>query len=122
MLELEPAIADLASGCAETRHTLFLGRSAHYSVAMEGARKLKKISHIHAEAYAAGKLQHGPLAPVDDIMPVVTVAPSDDLLDKLKSNVREVRARGGRLINYVCEQACLYEDYSIRNLSLPKSR
>lgn len=121
VLELEPAIAELANGFAEKRHTLFLGRGAHYPVAMEGALKLKEISYIQAEAYAAGELKHGPLALVDDEMPVVTVAPSDDLLEKLKSNLQEVRARGGRLINFVCEQAGLNDDDGIRNLPLPKA-
>lgn len=121
VLELEPAIAELANGFADKRHTLFLGRGVHYPVAMEGALKLKEISYIHAEAYAAGELKHGPLALVDDEMPVVTVAPSDELLEKLKSNLQEVRARGGRLINFVCQQAGLNNDDGIRNLPLPKA-
>ncbi|MCL7939455.1 glutamine--fructose-6-phosphate transaminase (isomerizing) [Halomonas sp. ATCH28] len=120
VLELEPAIAELANGFAEKRHTLFLGRGAHYPVAMEGALKLKEISYIHAEAYAAGELKHGPLALVDDAMPVVSVAPSDALLEKLKSNLQEVRARGGRLINFVCERAGLEDEEGMRNFPLPK--
>ncbi|MNO93072.1 Glutamine--fructose-6-phosphate aminotransferase [isomerizing] [compost metagenome] len=83
---------------AEKNHTLFLGRGAQYPVAMEGALKLKEISYIHAEAYPAGELKHGPLALVDADMPVVTVAPNNELLEKLKSNLQEVRARGGELI------------------------
>ncbi|MDZ7852551.1 MAG: glutamine--fructose-6-phosphate transaminase (isomerizing) [Halomonas sp.] len=120
VLKLEPAIAELAHGFAEKRHTLFLGRGAHYPVAMEGALKLKEISYIHAEAYAAGELKHGPLALVDDAMPVVSVAPSDALLEKLKSNLQEVRARGGRLINFVCERAGLEDEEGVRNFPLPK--
>jgi glutamine---fructose-6-phosphate transaminase (isomerizing) len=120
VLELEPAIAQLAARFADKHHTLFLGRGPHYPVAMEGALKLKEISYIHAEAYAAGELKHGPLALVDDDMPVVTVAPSDDLLEKLKSNLQEVRARGGQLINFVCEQAGLEEGEGVTNLVLPK--
>ena len=83
---------------AEKHHTLFLGRGAQFPVAMEGALKLKEISYIHAEAYPAGELKHGPLALVDNDMPVVTVAPNNELLEKLKSNLQEVRARGGELI------------------------
>jgi glucosamine--fructose-6-phosphate aminotransferase (isomerizing) len=83
---------------ADKHNALFLGRGAHYPVAMEGALKLKEISYIHAEAYPAGELKHGPLALVDASMPVVAVAPNNDLLEKLKSNLQEVRARGGELI------------------------
>jgi glucosamine--fructose-6-phosphate aminotransferase (isomerizing) len=82
---------------AKKQHALFLGRGLHYPVALEGALKLKEISYIHAEAYPAGELKHGPLALVDREMPVVTVAPNDALLEKLKSNMQEVRARGGQL-------------------------
>ena len=78
-------------------HTLFLGRGANYPVALEGALKLKEISYIHAEAYPAGELKHGPLALVDEDMPVIAVAPNNQLLEKLKSNLEEVRARGGEL-------------------------
>ena len=97
-LELEPAIIDLAAQFIHREHALFLGRGAHYPVALEGSLKLKEISYIHAEAYPAGELKHGPLALVDEDMPVVAVAPNGPLLDKLKSNLQEVRARGGRLI------------------------
>jgi glucosamine--fructose-6-phosphate aminotransferase (isomerizing) len=79
------------------QHALFLGRGIHYPIAMEGALKLKEISYIHAEAYAAGELKHGPLALVDSDMPVIAVAPNDQLVEKLKSNLQEVRARGGEL-------------------------
>ncbi len=97
ILELEPQIAGWAERFATKRHALFLGRGMHYPVALEGALKLKEISYIHAEAYPAGELKHGPLALVDADMPVVTVAPNDVLLEKLKSNMQEVRARGGEL-------------------------
>jgi glucosamine--fructose-6-phosphate aminotransferase (isomerizing) len=96
-LQLEPAIAKLAEAFVDKRHALFLGRGAQYPVAMEGALKLKEISYIHAEAYAAGELKHGPLALVDEDMPVIAVAPNNQLLEKLKSNLEEVRARGGQL-------------------------
>jgi glucosamine--fructose-6-phosphate aminotransferase (isomerizing) len=82
---------------ADKAHVLFLGRGIHYPIAMEGALKLKEISYIHAEAYAAGELKHGPLALVDKYMPVIAIAPNDALLEKLKSNLQEVRARGGEL-------------------------
>jgi glucosamine--fructose-6-phosphate aminotransferase (isomerizing) len=97
-LKLEPAIMALAGEFIHHEHALFLGRGAQYPVALEGSLKLKEISYIHAEAYPAGELKHGPLALVDENMPVVAVAPSGPLLDKLKSNLQEVRARGGRLI------------------------
>ncbi|MCW8808103.1 MAG: glutamine--fructose-6-phosphate transaminase (isomerizing) [Rhodanobacter sp.] len=97
-LQLEPAIIELAGEFIHHQHALFLGRGAHYPVALEGSLKLKEISYIHAEAYPAGELKHGPLALVDENMPVVAVAPNGPLLDKLKSNLQEVRARGGRLI------------------------
>ncbi|TAL85213.1 MAG: glutamine--fructose-6-phosphate transaminase (isomerizing) [Rhodanobacter sp.] len=97
-LQLEPAIIELAGEFIHRQHALFLGRGAHYPVALEGSLKLKEISYIHAEAYPAGELKHGPLALVDEEMPVVAVAPNGPLLDKLKSNLQEVRARGGRLI------------------------
>ena len=89
--------SELAQLFVDKHHALFLGRGSHYPIAMEGALKLKEISYIHAEAYAAGELKHGPLALVDEDMPVVTVAPDDELLEKLKSNLQEVRARGGEL-------------------------
>ncbi len=97
-LKLEPAIIELAGSFIHHQHALFLGRGANYPVALEGSLKLKEISYIHAEAYPAGELKHGPLALVDEHMPVVAVAPNGPLLDKLKSNLQEVRARGGRLI------------------------
>lgn len=97
VLELEPEIAQWAQGFAMKHHALFLGRGRHWPIAMEGALKLKEVSYIHAEAYAAGELKHGPLALVDKNMPVISVAPNDELLEKLKSNLQEVRARGGEL-------------------------
>jgi len=97
-LKLDNQIAVLAERFADKQHALFLGRGAHYPIALEGALKLKEISYIHAEAYPAGELKHGPLALVDDNMPVVAVAPNDQLLEKLRSNIQEVRARGGRLL------------------------
>ena len=97
VLALEPQIIAWAGQFARKEHALFLGRGRHFPIALEGALKLKEISYIHAEAYAAGELKHGPLALVTDDMPVVTVAPNDALLEKLKSNMQEVRARGGQL-------------------------
>ncbi len=97
VLALEPQIIAWADRFASKEHALFLGRGLHYPIALEGALKLKEISYIHAEAYPAGELKHGPLALVDANMPVVTIAPNDELLEKLKSNMQEVRARGGEL-------------------------
>jgi len=96
-LQMDPAIAKLAELFAEKHHALFLGRGPMFPVALEGALKLKEISYIHAEGYAAGELKHGPLALIDEAMPVVVVAPNNELLDKLKSNIQVVRARGGQL-------------------------
>ncbi len=92
------------------QHALFLGRGAQYPVALEGSLKLKEISYIHAEAYPAGELKHGPLALVDEDMPVVAVAPNGPLLDKLKSNLQEVRARGGELIVFADINAAMDVD------------
>ena len=97
VLKLEPQVARWAEHFAGKQHALFLGRGMHYPIALEGALKLKEISYIHAEAYAAGELKHGPLALVDKDMPVIAIAPNDALLEKLKSNLQEVRARGGEL-------------------------
>ncbi|MHC8404979.1 MULTISPECIES: glutamine--fructose-6-phosphate transaminase (isomerizing) [unclassified Pseudomonas] len=104
-LAMDSTVEKIAELFAEKNHTLFLGRGAQFPVAMEGALKLKEISYIHAEAYPAGELKHGPLALVDNDMPVVTVAPNNELLEKLKSNLQEVRARGGELIVFADEQA-----------------
>ncbi len=103
-LELDEEIRALATDFVAKEHALFLGRGTHYPVAMEGALKLKEISYIHAEAYAAGELKHGPLALVDAEMPVVAVAPNNALIDKLRSNMEEVRARGGQLYLFVDEK------------------
>ncbi len=97
VMKLEPSIIKMAEHFDQKEHALFLGRGIHYPIAMEGALKLKEISYIHAEAYPAGELKHGPLALIDSEMPVIAVAPNDDLLEKLKSNLQEVRARGGEL-------------------------
>jgi glucosamine--fructose-6-phosphate aminotransferase (isomerizing) len=97
VLALEPQIISWAQEFKVRENALFLGRGLHYPIALEGALKLKELSYIHAEAYPAGELKHGPLALVTDAMPVVTVAPNDTLLEKLKSNMQEVRARGGVL-------------------------
>jgi glucosamine--fructose-6-phosphate aminotransferase (isomerizing) len=97
VLALEPQVIAWSEDFAKMENALFLGRGLHYPIALEGALKLKEISYIHAEAYPAGELKHGPLALVTSAMPVVTVAPNDALLEKLKSNMHEVRARGGVL-------------------------
>ncbi len=102
-LKMDAEIRVLAERFVDKQHALFLGRGTHWPVAMEGALKLKEISYIHAEAYAAGELKHGPLALVDETMPVIAVAPNDRLIDKLKSNLEEVRARGGELYAFVDE-------------------
>ncbi|MDQ3287177.1 MAG: glutamine--fructose-6-phosphate transaminase (isomerizing) [Pseudomonadota bacterium] len=104
-LNLEPQIAAWASHFAPKEHALFLGRGVHYPIAMEGALKLKEISYIHAEAYPAGELKHGPLALVDAAMPVVVIAPRDGLLEKVKSNMQEVSARGGELFVFTDEDS-----------------
>ena len=118
-LLLDGAIADLAHEFADKHHALFLGRGALNPVAMEGALKLKEISYIHAEAYAAGELKHGPLALVDDDMPVVAVAPNNELLAKLRSNLQEVRARGGRLFVFADPAVEFGDDGGVRILRMP---
>lgn len=119
VLELSEAIAGLAEHFANKQHALFLGRGAMYPIAMEGALKLKEISYIHAEAYPAGELKHGPLALVDDEMPVIAVAPRNDLLEKLKSNLEEVRARGGQLYIFADSQVAVPTNPAIRLTSIP---
>ncbi len=109
-LALEPRVIELAGRFIHRQHALFLGRGAQYPVALEGSLKLKEISYIHAEAYPAGELKHGPLALVDEDMPVVAVAPSGPLLDKLKSNLQEVKARGGELIVFTEGEADAHAD------------
>jgi glucosamine--fructose-6-phosphate aminotransferase (isomerizing) len=110
VLRLDQQIEHLAEGFADKQHALFLGRGAHYPVAMEGALKLKEISYIHAEAYPAGELKHGPLALVDADMPVVVVAPNNELLEKLKSNMQEVSARGGQMLVFADQDAGVQSD------------
>ena len=105
VLELNDRIEALSEQFVNKHHALYLGRGTMYPVAMEGALKLKEISYIHAEAYPAGELKHGPLALVDEDMPVITVAPNNELLEKLKSNLEEVRARGGKLYVFADSQA-----------------
>ncbi len=105
VLSLSDAIETMAEAFSEKHHSLFLGRGNLYPIAMEGALKLKEISYIHAEAYAAGELKHGPLALIDNDMPVIVVAPNNDLLEKLKSNMEEVRARGGQLYVFADKNA-----------------
>jgi glucosamine--fructose-6-phosphate aminotransferase (isomerizing) len=119
-LELDPVIHRLAERFADKHHALFLGRGALFPVAMEGALKLKEISYIHAEGYAAGELKHGPLALVDADMPVITVAPNNDLLEKLKSNLMEVRARGGELIVFADPEANIHPSDGVTVIEMPK--
>jgi len=120
ILELEPQIREWAECFSMKQHALFLGRGRHYPIAMEGALKLKEISYIHAEAYPAGELKHGPLALVDREMPVIAVAPNDVLLEKLKSNLQEVRARGGELWVFADADSEMKESDGIHVLHLPE--
>ena len=118
-LAMDSTVEKVAELFADKNHTLFLGRGAQYPVAMEGSLKLKEISYIHAEAYPAGELKHGPLALVDDDMPVVTVAPNNELLEKLKSNLQEVRARGGQLIVFADEKAGMVNGEGTHVINMP---
>jgi len=120
VLDLEPQIAKLAEKFANKQHALFLGRGLHYPIALEGALKLKEISYIHAEAYPAGELKHGPLALVDIDMPVISVAPNDALLEKLKSNLQEVRARGGELYVFADANTHIKEAEGIHIMQMPE--
>jgi glucosamine--fructose-6-phosphate aminotransferase (isomerizing) len=120
VLTLEPGIAVWAQHFADKRHALFLGRGHHYPIALEGALKLKEISYIHAEAYPAGELKHGPLALVDKEMPVVSVAPNDVLLEKLKSNLKEVAARGGELYVFADADSAVQAEDGLHILRLPE--
>ncbi len=115
-LTLSNDIETMAEAFADKHHSLFLGRGTQYPIAMEGALKLKEISYIHAEAYAAGELKHGPLALIDKDMPVIVVAPNNDLLEKLKSNMEEVRARGGQLFVFADKNASMLEGDGVRVL------
>jgi len=119
-LALDPVIEELAKRFSDKHHALFLGRGALHPIAMEGALKLKEISYIHAEGYPAGELKHGPLALVDADMPVVTVAPNNDLLEKLKSNLMEVRARGGELIVFADPESGIKPSDGVTVIQMPK--
>mgnify|MGYP002622255190 CR=1 FL=1 len=119
VLTLDGSIETLAKHFVDKEHALFLGRGVQNAVAMEGALKLKEISYIHAEAYAAGELKHGPLALVDEDMPVVTVAPDDELLEKLKSNLQEVRARGGELYVFADPRVQFGDRVGIHTMRMP---
>ncbi|WP_434939567.1 glutamine--fructose-6-phosphate transaminase (isomerizing) [Shewanella sp. HL-SH8] len=118
-LGLDDAIAQLAEDFADKHHALFLGRGDQYPIAMEGALKLKEISYIHAEAYASGELKHGPLALIDADMPVIVVAPNNELLEKLKSNVEEVRARGGLMYVFADKDAEFESDDTMKVIPVP---
>jgi glutamine---fructose-6-phosphate transaminase (isomerizing) len=119
-LQLDDEVKNLSEQFAEKQHALFLGRGTHYPIAMEGALKLKEISYIHAEAYPAGELKHGPLALIDADMPVVTVAPNNSLLEKLKSNMQEVSARGGQLIVFMDETLATANDENVQIVKVPQ--
>jgi glutamine---fructose-6-phosphate transaminase (isomerizing) len=119
-LNLEPQIKAWSEKFAPKHHALFLGRGVHYPIALEGALKLKEISYIHAEAYPAGELKHGPLALVDEQMPVVVIAPNDALLEKVKSNMQEVRARGGQLFVFTDEDSQFGESEGVHVIRAPR--
>jgi glucosamine--fructose-6-phosphate aminotransferase (isomerizing) len=118
-LKMSDQLKELAEDFAHKQHTLFLGRGPMWPIAMEGALKLKEISYIHAEAYAAGELKHGPLALIDDEMPVVVVAPNNELLDKLKSNMQVVRARGGQLIVFADAETGIESEEGMKVIKMP---
>jgi glucosamine--fructose-6-phosphate aminotransferase (isomerizing) len=120
-LNLDATIRALAEAFADKHHALFLGRGPLHAIALEGALKLKEISYIHAEGYAAGELKHGPLALVDEDMPVVAVAPNNALLEKLKSNLQEVRARGGKLFVFADPHAGIHSEEGITVIEMPAS-
>lgn len=119
-LNLEPQIVAWAEKFASKQHALFLGRGMHYPIALEGALKLKEISYIHAEAYPAGELKHGPLALVDSAMPVVVIAPNDSLLEKVKSNIQEVRARGGEMFVFADADSQFGESEAVHVIRTPR--
>ncbi len=119
-LNLEPQIREWAKAFANKQHALFLGRGIHYPIALEGALKLKEISYIHAEAYPAGELKHGPLALVDSDMPVVVIAPNDALLEKVKSNMQEVKARGGKLFVFADADSHFTESEGVHVIRTPR--
>jgi glucosamine--fructose-6-phosphate aminotransferase (isomerizing) len=118
-LKMSDDLKELAKDFADKQHTLFLGRGPMWPIAMEGALKLKEISYIHAEAYAAGELKHGPLALIDDEMPVVVVAPNNELLDKLKSNMQVVRARGGQLYVFADAETGIESEEGVIVMQMP---
>jgi glucosamine--fructose-6-phosphate aminotransferase (isomerizing) len=119
VLALDPVIEEVSEAFANKHHALFLGRGEQYPIALEGALKLKEISYIHAEAYPSGELKHGPLALVDEDMPVVTIAPNNELLDKLKSNLHEVRARGGELFVFADCNANFESESGVKVINMP---
>ena len=119
-LNLEPQIKQWAKHFSEKEHALFLGRGIHYPIALEGALKLKEVSYVHAEAYPAGELKHGPLALVDKKMPVVVIAPNDSLLEKVKSNMQEVKARGGILFVFADADSHFIESKGIKVIRAPR--
>jgi len=119
-LALDPVVSALARKIEPRHHALFLGRGAMFPIAMEGALKLKEISYIHAEAYAAGELKHGPLALVDADMPVIAVAPNNDLLEKVKSNLQEVRARGGMLYVFADPESGIVPSDGVEVITMPR--
>src|SRR5262249_44961729 len=119
VLTLDAQIKQLAARFVDKQHILFLGRGTQYPIAMEGALKLKELSYIHAEAYPAGELKHGPLALVDKNMPVIAAAPNDALLEKLKSNLQEVNARGGALFIFTDAPAAFKELADATIIAMP---
>ena len=121
VLALEPQIIAWSAKFAKFKNAIFLGRGMHYPIALEGALKLKEISYIHAEAYPAGELKHGPLALIDETMPVVTVAPNDELLEKLKSNMQEVQARSGQLYVFADVDANIQSSEGIHVIRMPEN-
>ena len=118
-LKLDPVILALAEAFADKHHALFLGRGSLHAIAMEGALKLKEVSYIHAEGYAAAELKHGPLALVDEDMPVIAVAPNNELLEKLKSNLQEVRARGGKLFVFADPTTGMHSEEGVTVIEMP---
>ena len=121
VLELNEEIASVARRFVEKTNALFLGRGVMYPVALEGALKLKEISYVHAEGYAAGELKHGPLALVDKNMPIVAIAPRDELIEKLKSNLKEVEARGGELIVFAEDEESFTDQPSTTIIKMPEA-
>ncbi|MGB2172778.1 MAG: SIS domain-containing protein, partial [Porticoccaceae bacterium] len=119
VLALDSLIEKMSERFATKHHALFLGRGEQYPIALEGALKLKEISYIHAEAYPSGELKHGPLALVDEEMPVITVAPNNQLLEKLKSNLHEVRARGGELFVFADRKSGFASEPGITVIDVP---